>query len=353
MSQAEEKIAAVVVTYNRKDLLGQCLDSLLRQSYPLAALYIIDNCSTDGTYDYLLARDLIAPIKRSEGEPVETTRPTPVPDSAGCHLVVHYVRMPQNTGGAGGFHEGLKRAAEAGFDWLWLMDDDLLTAPDALAALVRKKNALRGGSFLLNSLVLARDRQGGDTLALPLQELTARGYPRRGIYHWRLSEVRDQVKEGLYRWACPFNGTFLPARVVTEVGLPNKEFFLWGDEKDFMWRAARRFHLYTVVDSRVFHPRARDTGFDWRQYYNIRNMMIVNRHFNLTGLRNLRLILLSLARGARHGRCGLALVLRAIADGWMGRLGKREDLGPHTWPSGPRPGNPRKNQLGGRRGPFA
>jgi GT2 family glycosyltransferase len=323
-----EKTAAVVVTYNRKELLVECLVSLLKQSYSLDAIYIIDNDSTDGTLDYLLGQDLVGPPVGIKGEPSETVKAVASMALSDWPIEIHYVRMPENTGGAGGFHEGMKRAVAAGFDWLWLMDDDLWTAPEALAALVRKKDALRAEPVLLNSLVLARDQADGDTLAFPLQELTARGYPRRGIYHWRLSEVQDQVHDGLYQWACPFNGTFLPARVVAEVGLPNKEFFFWGDEKDFLWRAAKRFHLYTVVDSQVFHPPARDTGFDWRQYYNIRNMMIVNRHFNLTGLRNLRLLVWSLVRGARHGRTGLALVLRAIGDGWAGRLGKRDDLHP-------------------------
>ena len=75
MSQSQEKIAAVVVTYNRKDLLGQCLDSLLRQSHPLDALYIIDNHSTDGTYESLLGRSLIAPAEARGHETVETNRP--------------------------------------------------------------------------------------------------------------------------------------------------------------------------------------------------------------------------------------------------------------------------------------
>ncbi len=323
-----EKTAAVVVTYNRKELLVECLLSLLKQSYSLDAIYIIDNNSADGTLDYLLGKDLVHPPVGIESEPSETVKAVAPMALSDSPIEIHYVRMPENTGGAGGFHEGMKRAVAGGFDWLWLMDDDLWAAPEALAALVRKKDALRGERVLLNSLVLARDQADGDTLAFPLQELTARGYPRRGIYHWRLSEVQDQIHDGLYRWACPFNGTFLSARVVAEVGLPNKEFFFWGDEKDFLWRAAQRFPLYTVVDSRVFHPPARDTGFDWRQYYNIRNMMVVNRHFNLTGLRNLRLIVRSLVRGARHGRTGLALVLRAIGDGRAGRLGKRNDLHP-------------------------
>ena len=369
MLQGEEKIAAVVVTYNRKDLLGQCLDSLLGQSHPLDALYVIDNHSTDGTYDSLLARDLIAPTEGRDGEPVETTKALPKsgtgklvcpwafgsPDSVeatpskGSHtrntacgnpykfggatlsLEVHYVRMPENTGGAGGFHEGMKRAAEAGFDWLWLMDDDLLTAPDALEALVRKKNALqsrREKPFFLNSLVLARDRTDGDRLAFPLQELTARGYPRMRTYHWRLSEVRDKIADGLYRWACPFNGTFIPVSALAEVGLPNKDFYIRGDERDFLWRAAQRLALYTVIDSKVFHPESGANTFNWKEYYTIRNMIVVNRHFNFTAFRNLKLILLSLARGLRHGPSGLRLVLRAIQDGWAGRLGRRDDLHP-------------------------
>ena len=325
MSQANEKIAAVVVTYNRKDLLGQCLDSLLRQSHPLDALYIIDNHSADGTYEYLLGRSLIAPAGRSDSEPVETTRPVATGGT------VHYVRMPENTGGAGGFHEGMKRAAAAGFDWLWLMDDDLLTAPDAMEVLVQKTSTLRRQgkeSFLLNSLVLPRDGPDGDALAVPLQELAAGGTPKRGHHHWRLSEVRSEVKDGLYPWVCPFNGTFVPARAVLEIGLPNKEFFLWGDERDWLWRAAKRFDLYTAVDSKVFHPTFWNIGFDWKQYYGIRNAIVVNRHFRWAALRNLKFILVSLARGARHRPGGPVLVLRAIRDGLMGRLGRNPDYPP-------------------------
>ncbi len=327
--ESREKIAAVVVTYNRKERLGECLDSLLGQSHPLDGLYLIDNHSTDGTYDYLLGRKLITPVERSDENPAETLCGVPRPDVSDRRLDVHYVRMPENTGGAGGFHEGMRRAVARGFDWLWLMDDDLLASPEALEMLVRKKDELetrRGEPFLLNSLVLARGESDQDRLAFPLQELSARGHPRLGVYHWRLSEVRDQVRDGLYRWICPFNGTLVPARAVREVGLPNKEFFIKGDEKDFLWRAAKRFNMYTVVDSRVYHPRPRQGGFDWRQYYLIRNMFVVNRHFNYTALRNLRLMVRSLLLGLRHGRRGLALALRAIRDGWSGRLGRRDDL---------------------------
>jgi rhamnopyranosyl-N-acetylglucosaminyl-diphospho-decaprenol beta-1,3/1,4-galactofuranosyltransferase len=304
-----ERIAAIVVTYNRKQLLGECMDSLLRQSRPLDGLYVIDNASTDGTYDYLLDRGLIS--------------------STGRTTMVHYIRMPENAGGAGGFAEGMERAVNAGFDWLWLMDDDVLAAPDALDVLVQRKECLEAAHsepFILNSLVLARDQQDGDSLAFPLRELSANGSPKMGAFHWRLSKVQDKVHDGLYRWICPFNGTFVPARAVTEVGPPRREFFIYGDETDFQFRAARMFRLYTAVDSKVFHPRPRPGVFDWRQYYNIRNMFIVNRHFDRHALRDFKLVLTALAMGLRHGGPGLKLMLRAITDGLAGHLGKRDDL---------------------------
>lgn len=324
-----ERIAAVVVTYNRQRLLGECLDSLLGQTHPLDGLYIIDNHSTDGTHECLVGRGLAGPLDPSTGEPFESVRHVEPSGFPGRRIEVHVVTMPENTGGAGGFHEGTKRAVAHGFDWLWLMDDDLQISPDALDVLVRKRELLQAGGdkpFLLNSVVFDREWADDDRLAFPLQELTPAGAPRMRVRHWRLSEVRNLVKDGLYRWACPFNGTFISARITAEIGLPNKDFFIWGDEKDFLWRAAERCDLYTAVDSKVYHPLARDLGFDWRQYYNIRNMIVVNRRFPHPHLRNLKLILASFARGVRHGRWGLSLVLRAIRDGLAGRLGKRDDL---------------------------
>lgn len=328
----DQRTAAVVVTYNRQALLEQCLDALLGQSHPLDAILIVDNHSTDGTYEALLSRDLIAPVEDAEGTPSQSVRAVPLPSCPGRNVEVRYVRMPENTGGAGGFHEGISRTVEAGFDWLWLMDDDLCPTSEALQALIDKRQALAGVQtrpFLLNSVVLSKEHQDGDTLAFPLQELSRGGSPKMGVYHWHLSEVRHEVRDGLYRWACPFNGTYLPAGAIAQIGLPNKEFYIRGDEKDFLWRAARQFDLYTVMDSKVYHPKPQADGFDWKQYYAIRNMFVVNRHFNFTTLRNLRLIAVSLARGVPRGRRGMALVLRAIRDGLRGRLGRRDDV--HTW----------------------
>ena len=49
----KKKVCAVVVTYNRKALLLECVQAILRQSYPIEKIVIIDNASTDQTEEYL------------------------------------------------------------------------------------------------------------------------------------------------------------------------------------------------------------------------------------------------------------------------------------------------------------
>ena len=111
-----ETVCAVVVTYNRKELLLECMRGLLAQTRPLDAIYIIDNASTDGTPELLKEKGYI--------------------NSAFKEPNISYVRMPENTGGAGGFHEGIKRAYEDGCDWIWVMDDDVKAENDCLSQLM-------------------------------------------------------------------------------------------------------------------------------------------------------------------------------------------------------------------------
>src|SRR4028119_143552 len=97
-----ETVAAVVVTYNRKQLLLECIDALLSQTRSLDKIILIDNACTDGTPEILREKGYL--------------------DNA----YIDYMRLPENIGGAGGFHEGIKRGYEVGYDWLWLMDDDTI-----------------------------------------------------------------------------------------------------------------------------------------------------------------------------------------------------------------------------------
>jgi GT2 family glycosyltransferase len=113
MTQHQQRVCAVIVTHNRKELLRECIAAVQAQTERLARILVLDNASTDGT-DAML-RDEFA---GADADSIEI------------------VRLPENIGGAGGFREGLKRAADGGYDWIWLMDDDTIAAPTALERLL-------------------------------------------------------------------------------------------------------------------------------------------------------------------------------------------------------------------------
>lgn len=122
--------AAVVVTYNRMELLKQNIKKLLEQSYPCDIL-VVDNASTDGTDKAMLSME-----------------------EAGMLL---YRNTEANLGGAGGFNFGMRWAVEAGYSYIWVMDDDCLPSPDALEKLMEADKLLDGNYGWLSSVALWTD----------------------------------------------------------------------------------------------------------------------------------------------------------------------------------------------------
>ena len=89
-----------VVTYNRSGLLSRLLTSMTTMDPKPGRIVVIDNASTDDTTDV-----------------VESFRQSLEP------ATLVYRRMETNTGGSGGFSEGMRVAYELGSEWIWLMDD--------------------------------------------------------------------------------------------------------------------------------------------------------------------------------------------------------------------------------------
>ena len=106
----EKNVAAVIVTYNRKELLKECIEALLKQNYKKCDVLVIDNASTDGTKSYI---EELLKNKR-----------------------VIYKNTGANLGGAGGFNYGMKEAYNLGYEYIWVMDDDCIVHNDSLEELL-------------------------------------------------------------------------------------------------------------------------------------------------------------------------------------------------------------------------
>jgi len=263
-----DSVCAVVVTYNRKDLLMECLQALQKQTRPIQAIYLIDNFSTDGTPELLLKKGYIKQLPpQNIKEPWEKEfKIKNLKD--GKHIKFHYVRMHENTGGAGGFYEGVKRGYEKGYDWLWLMDDDTIPTETALENLMSKTTVLSINKIgFLCSKALWTDGNP-HIMNIPSVKPLINGIPFN-IY---------EEKNILLVESASFVSLLVRRDVVKTVGLPIKEFFIWADDVEYTLRITKKgfVGLYTN-DSIVVHKTKANYPasqvYDWRFYYNVRNWL--------------------------------------------------------------------------------
>ena len=96
--------AVVIVTYNRLELLKECLACVCRQTIPFSRVIVVDNHSTDGTRDYLERREdtYILQVSDQEKETAKTKE----------DKKIWVLEEAENLGGAGGFYDGLRRASQ-------------------------------------------------------------------------------------------------------------------------------------------------------------------------------------------------------------------------------------------------
>jgi rhamnopyranosyl-N-acetylglucosaminyl-diphospho-decaprenol beta-1,3/1,4-galactofuranosyltransferase len=213
----------VVVTFNRLPLL-QRLIARLGEIDGLDEVLVVDNASTDGTGDWLGA--------------TPTTGEIPVLSRT----------LARNKGGAGGFHDGLGWAVDRDADLVWLMDDDGLPERDCLTTLLEHDYDFWGP--------LVVDEDDSDTLVFPVRP------PGSATALRTVSQVRARAREGvLADIVIPFNGVLVTSELVDRIGLPREEFFIWGDDVEYLWRAREAgARVATVTDAVVKHPSVGELG---------------------------------------------------------------------------------------------
>jgi len=250
----KETVCAIIVTFNRKELLITCLIALMKQTRQLDAIFIIDNASTDDTPLLLKEKgyihdippkDLVEPWERIFQVPSFSQLSTEKKMTSITNLTFYYIRMHKNTGGAGGFHEGMKRGKEKRFDWLWLMDDDGIPGEDCL-----KKLLIYSKQFNVICPLVIPDKSD-ENLSFGLYDYSNKKHIKK------TQDIKNfKQRKYLIGTANPFNGTLISRILVQKIGLPKKEMFIWGDETEYMLRAKKKgFKIITVLDARHYHPK--------------------------------------------------------------------------------------------------
>jgi len=244
------RVCAFAVTFNRRDLLRECIRSLQEQTHPPDEIFIINNASSDGTREML---------------DVE------FPDLPALHL-------PQNEGASRGYFEGFKYGFEGGYDFVWVVDDEGWAEPDCLEKMLAQADA--------------------ETVVMPLKkDSTGHSY---GFHAWRRRHL-DITQEVLDKSAnqngaavsgedflFDFTATLIPRELIAKAGLPNQEFFIWFDDFEYAFRikacGGRIVNVPGTVFYHDFGGNRRTIRFlgktswrsdqpAWKTYYGARNVL--------------------------------------------------------------------------------
>jgi GT2 family glycosyltransferase len=250
---------------------------------------VIDNASTDHTPDVLAAAT-----------------------NAGLQVI----RPDENLGGAGGFHRGVAAAYDQGFDRIWLMDDDVVPAPDCLTVLLAQDEACLmavredTAGHLVEKAAIRFDL--GNPLAIR---------PKTAMVETTYG-ARDRMPERVEIENVAFEGFMVRREVVDAIGLPDPSFFIFYDDADFALRARHAgYRIWAVRDAVLVRQLDFDQQHDlggWKGYYMYRNLFAVHLRYGENALVRAKPWLITAAvvvlSPVRGGRAEARNVIRAMRD---------------------------------------
>lgn len=245
------RVIAVVVTFNRKAFLLQVLESLFSQTLPLYKILIIDNDSKDGTFSALT--DIMLDER------------------------IIYFNTGGNLGGAGGFHFGFCQAEKYEYDHLWLMDDDLCPDIDCLEKMLNIENEgiIQPVRYNLDGSCAEISPVRYDLSSLFLVN------PKRETV---VSKHDSLVKEGfLYIDGVPFEGPLISKKLIDVIGKPNPKFFIFYDDLDYAIRARNAGFkikcLHSAKATRLLTNNQKNDLKSWKGYFMLRNFFYILRTY--------------------------------------------------------------------------
>jgi rhamnopyranosyl-N-acetylglucosaminyl-diphospho-decaprenol beta-1,3/1,4-galactofuranosyltransferase len=305
------RVCAIVPTYNRKELLTNCLKAMLRGTVVPETIIVVDNASTDGTKEH---------IESLFAKEIEQGK-------------IIYISLKENMGCAGGLAAGLEKGMEMDVDFFWLMNDDTEPTENALLELLKRADQ----KTCVASIATDRNKQ---ELSLGLG---IRIDNKVKIFQF-LSEIPEHyILETSF---APFVGMLVPANIVSNIGFPRTDYFIWGDDVEYVHRMRKNgYKVKYVRESIVFHPIRKKVSVDflwrkniviideadWKQYYAIRNhIYLYSRHKDWRNfIRSvIYYFLVWKTRGCKLNT--LHFYIKGLWHGIIGKLGRCDEIMPRT-----------------------
>lgn len=252
---ARPLVHILVLNFNRCADTVECLFSLQRISYEAAKIVLIDNNSSDGSKEKI--REMFPNVTIIQNE--------------------------ANLGFAGGFNRGIKNSILNGAEYLLLLNNDTVVAPEIIDEFLKAITAFpKAGILGAKILYYGQDNK--------IWSMGARWNPGEvGFNHLGWGELDDgknweEVLPVDYVNGCAL---FFPRELVEKIGMMEEKFFLNWEEIDWCYRARRAgYSCLAVPGAKIWHKISASfsEGFGgplW-SYYMWRNRFLwIERNFRL------------------------------------------------------------------------
>lgn len=265
------RVNALIVTFKRKELLAKVIEGVIFQSYKLNKIIIIDNNSNDGTQELVSSIQAVSEIK------------------------IDYFNTGANLGGAGGFCYGFEKAMQEKFDYLWIMDDDLLPSVDCLEVMLANANESKITQPIRYNLDGSCAEYSPTKFDLSSPFIMR---PKKETVLDKMSMPNIKAEEEIAIDGIPFEGPLIPYQIIEKVGLPNKNFFIFYDDLDYAIRTKKAgFEIVCntkAVAKRLLVNNQSTDLRSWKGYFMLRNFFHIHRVHGQNTIVRIRPLLIAL-----------------------------------------------------------
>lgn len=300
------KVVVVVVTYNRINLLKECLEALENQTYSIDKILVVDNCSTDGTREWL---------QNNRNEKYQK------------------LLMEENIGGAGGFSRGMKEACNYICDYVLVLDDDCILNINYVEELLKgfkeykTKKSINTSNKSISALC-------GTVYEHEKIATNHRGYMVRHRIHsldyWREYDETSYEKRYLKCDLASFCGLMISRRTIDVIGYPREEYYIKCDDLEYSLRLIKEGLILNINSASLNHKVKSNNSkkeFDWKYYYDVRNSidMTKSNGMHCCMLKVMVKTLVVALQNIKSQKHTIMLWANSVIDGLKGCLGKNED----------------------------
>lgn len=289
-----EKLAIIIVTYNRQDMLAELLDSIESLTQAPWRVVVVDNAN-DLKVERMVARmnrrdqlqksSQLQQPKQCDQSSQNNRNNQNNQNNQNNRFV--YLGMPQNLGGSGGFYTGMKWAYEAGASWFWIMDDDVTVEPRALDVFDTWVSRYCGRPLG----ALQGQRKDVDSGPFFWQHRMLTPF---AIYN---PLVKNEWKTPASTLDCNvlcFEGALVARHLVQKIGYPDPRFFIYLDDACYGYVASKHEPVVYVQDFVLQRRRKTDkqeigkvrqlnSTSDMTRYYITRNRAYLARYLQVYG----------------------------------------------------------------------